>query len=68
MRPTRRLTCAVVLAALLKRLLGLMDVRWISVHEVDVRFSLGKRVPLGRLQEILSHRSTMYLVQPVPYK
>jgi hypothetical protein len=30
-----------------------MNARWVSVHEVDVRMSLGKLVPLRRLQEIL---------------
>jgi hypothetical protein len=30
-----------------------MNARWVSVHEVDVRLSLGIFVPLGRLQEIL---------------
>jgi hypothetical protein len=34
-------------------LLGLMNARWVSVHEVDVRLSFSKLVPLGRLQEIL---------------
>jgi hypothetical protein len=43
-----------------------MNARWVSVHEVDVRLSLGKLVPLGRLQEILKRRSSMHLVQPVP--
>jgi hypothetical protein len=33
--------------------MGLRNARWVSVHEVDVRLSLGKSVPLGRLQEIL---------------
>jgi hypothetical protein len=33
--------------------MGLMNARWLSVHEVNVRLSLGKLVPLGRLQEIL---------------
>jgi hypothetical protein len=42
-----------VKAPLLKHLLGLRNARWVSVHEVDVRMSLGKRVPLRRLQEIL---------------
>jgi hypothetical protein len=55
----------VVLAPLLKQFLGLRDARWICVHEVDVRLSLGKRVPLGRLPETLLRRSTMDLVQPV---
>jgi hypothetical protein len=40
----------------------------VSVHEVDVRMSLGKRVPLGRVQETLERRCTMYFVQPVPDK
>jgi hypothetical protein len=30
-----------------------MNARSVSVHEVDVRLSIGKLVPLGRLQEIL---------------
>jgi hypothetical protein len=51
-------TSAVVLASLVKQLLGLMNARWMSVHEVDVRLSFGKRVPLGRLREI-------YLVTPL---
>jgi hypothetical protein len=33
--------------------MGLMNARLVSVHKVDVRLSLGKLVPLGRLQEIL---------------
>jgi hypothetical protein len=33
--------------------MGLRNARWVGVHEVDVRMSLGKLVPLGRLQEIL---------------
>jgi hypothetical protein len=33
--------------------MGLRKTRYTSVHEVDVRMSLGKLVPLGRLQEIL---------------
>jgi hypothetical protein len=37
----------------MKHLLGLRHARWVSVHEVDVRLTLGKLVPLGRLQEIL---------------
>jgi hypothetical protein len=36
------------------------------VHEVDVRVSLGKLVPLGRLQDILKRGGTMRLVQSVP--
>jgi hypothetical protein len=28
-----------------------MNARWVSVHEVDVRMSLGKLVPLGRLKK-----------------
>jgi hypothetical protein len=35
------------------QLLGLRNARCMSVREVDVRLSLGKFVPLGRLQEIL---------------
>jgi hypothetical protein len=30
-----------------------MNARWMSEHEVDVRMSLGKIMPLGRLQEIV---------------
>jgi hypothetical protein len=30
-----------------------MNARWVSVREIEVRLSLGKVVPLGRLQEIL---------------
>jgi hypothetical protein len=37
----------------MKHLLGLKDARWMSVHQVNVRLSLAKRVPLGRLQEFL---------------
>jgi hypothetical protein len=48
MRSIARLT-SVVLAPLLKQLLGLENARWMSVHEVVVRLTLGKRVPLGRL-------------------
>jgi hypothetical protein len=36
------------------------------MHKVDVRLSLGKLVPLGRLQEILQRGGSMDLVQPVP--
>jgi hypothetical protein len=53
MRQTGRLTSVVVLAPLLKQILGLKDARWMSVHEVDVRNSLGNGAPLGRLKEIL---------------
>jgi hypothetical protein len=49
----------------MKQFLGLGNARCVSVHEVDVRLSLGKLVPLGRLQEILQRRSSMYLVQPM---
>jgi hypothetical protein len=52
MRSLARLT-TVVLANLLKQLMGLRNARWMSVHEVVVRLSLDKRVPLGRLQEIM---------------
>jgi hypothetical protein len=48
MRPIVGLA-SVVLTPLLKQLLGLKNARWMSVHEVVVRPSLGKRVPLGRL-------------------
>ena len=44
---------SVVYAPLMKHLLGLRHARWVSVHEVNVSTSLGKLVPLGRLQEIL---------------
>jgi hypothetical protein len=37
----------------MKPLPGLRDARWVSVHEVNVRLSLGKLVPIGRLQEIM---------------
>jgi hypothetical protein len=47
-----RLT-SVVYAPLMKQLLCLINARWVSVHEVDVRLSLGKLVPLERLQEFL---------------
>jgi hypothetical protein len=30
-----------------------MNARRVSVHEVDVHLSLGKLVPLGRLQEFM---------------
>jgi hypothetical protein len=42
-----------------------MNARWVSVHEVVVRLSMGKRVPLGRLQKILQRHRTVYLIQPV---
>jgi hypothetical protein len=36
------------------QLLGLGNARWVSVHKADVgHLSLGKLVPLGRLQDIL---------------
>jgi hypothetical protein len=47
MKPTEKLT-SVALAPLLKQL-GLGNARLMSVHEVDVRLSLGKRMPLRRL-------------------
>jgi hypothetical protein len=53
-------------ARLLRPILGLVNARWVSVREVVVRLSLGKRVPLGRLQKILQRHRTVYLVQPVP--
>jgi hypothetical protein len=53
MRPAERLAFMVILATLPKQLLGLMNARWISVHEVEVRLSLGKIVPLGRRPKIL---------------
>jgi hypothetical protein len=52
MRPIARLTSA-VLAPLVKQLLGLGNARWVRVHEVVVRLSVGKHVPLGRFQKIL---------------
>jgi hypothetical protein len=53
MRPSAGLNF-VVLAPLPKHLLlGLMNARWISVHEVILRMNMGKRVPLARLQEVL---------------
>jgi hypothetical protein len=55
----------VVEAPLLKQLLGLRNARWVSVHKVDVRLSLGKLVPLGRFQEILYCHCSVYLVQSV---
>jgi hypothetical protein len=36
-----------------KQLLGLENARLVSVHELVVRMSLGKRVPLERLPKIL---------------
>jgi hypothetical protein len=50
----------------LKQLLGLRNARWVSVHKVDVHLSLGKLVPLGRLQEIVQRCCPVYFVQPVP--
>jgi hypothetical protein len=50
MRSIARVT-TVVLAPSLQQLLGVNYARWMSVHQVVVRLSLGKRVPLGRLQE-----------------
>jgi hypothetical protein len=38
-----------------------MNARWVSVHEIDVRRSLGKRVPLGHLEKIMRRHSTMSL-------
>jgi hypothetical protein len=38
----------------LKQLHGLRNAHRVSVHEVDVRMSLGKYVPLGRLQELVT--------------
>jgi hypothetical protein len=37
----------------MKQLLGLVNARGVSVHEVNVCMSLGKFVPSGRLLEIL---------------
>jgi hypothetical protein len=39
--------------ALLNQLPGLKNARWMNVHEVVARMSLGKRTPLGRLREIM---------------
>jgi hypothetical protein len=50
MRSAVRLT-SVVLAPLPRQLLGLRNARCVSVHELVV--SPGKRVPFGRLHEIL---------------
>jgi hypothetical protein len=44
---------SVVLVPLMKQFLGLMNTRWVNVHKVIVRMSMGKCVPLGRLKEIL---------------
>jgi hypothetical protein len=44
----------VVLAPLLKQLLGLADAHLMRVNEVDVSQSLGEHVPLGRLHETCS--------------
>jgi hypothetical protein len=66
MTPVVRQT-SVVLAPLLKQLHGLMNARWVSVHEVVVRLIMYKLVPLGRLRQILKRDRTVYLVQPVPY-
>jgi hypothetical protein len=49
MRLAERPTSTVILAPLLKELLGLKNARWVSVHEGVVRMSIGKRAPLGRL-------------------
>jgi hypothetical protein len=53
MRQAGRPTTAVVLAPLHKYLMRLGNARWMSVHEVDVRMSMGKCMPLGRLQKII---------------
>jgi hypothetical protein len=49
-------------------LLRLVNAHWVSVHEVDVRMSMGERVPLGRLEKLLYCMRTVYFVQPVPGK
>jgi hypothetical protein len=49
----------VVLALLLGQLMRLMNAQCVSIHEVDVRLSLGKRVPLGRVREVMQRRSTI---------
>jgi hypothetical protein len=66
MRPAERPTSAVILAILLKQSMKLRNARWVSMHEVDVRMTLGKRVPLGRLQKLMSRHSSVCFVQPVP--
>jgi hypothetical protein len=43
----------VALAPFMKQFLGLKNARKMSVHGVVVRPSMGKRVRLGRLQEIM---------------
>jgi hypothetical protein len=45
MQSIEKLTSAAILAPLLKQSLGLMNVRWLSVHLVDVRVRVCKRVP-----------------------
>jgi hypothetical protein len=52
MRPFVGLT-SVVLAPLLKQLIGLRNARWVSFHEVIARLRLGIRVPLGRFKIML---------------
>jgi hypothetical protein len=47
MRLAERPTSVEVLAPLLKHLLGLKNARWVNMHEVNVRMSLGKLVPLA---------------------
>jgi hypothetical protein len=51
-----------------KQSLGLMSARYVSVHEVDVRLSLDKRVPFGRVQKILQRLRTAYLGWLLPDK
>jgi hypothetical protein len=50
---SREANFSVVLAPLLKQLLGLGNACSMIVHEVIVRVSIGKRVPLGRLLQIM---------------
>jgi hypothetical protein len=52
MKSVVRPTSTVVLDLLLKHLVGLRKTRWVSVHEVEVRLSIGERVPLRRLKKI----------------
>jgi hypothetical protein len=53
MRPVVKVTSTVVFTRSWKQSLELKNARWMCVHEVGVRLSLGKRVPLGSLHEIL---------------
>jgi hypothetical protein len=54
MRPAERPTSAVILdPTKQKQSPRLENARWMSVHKVDARLSLGKRVPLGRLHKLM---------------